>query len=712
VLQALYVLSLGIAAGICGAFGRRVVAEQGFAPDFDTGMLVAGAIALAYLCVELLYMGLVRLLKPSHSPLHIIGEGLSQSSAVVMLPYLLDWQVNWPHPLMARVDMLIYPAVFAALHLTFKIVSFFSALQAPSPGRVLAALWLGAAILCGSGTAAALRQWQHALVAARAAELAAREDFRVGETYSEGRRITEGGIFTLDVRERGPNGISLRWSNDPENERPLDTAYLILQPDTAEVAAWQEELVLEPDTWVTFQIGPDQLPEGVEEISLQWYRTEQPDWLLRSGVRPPVESELSLVMGGPDYPAPRGTLDIPNVVLVLFEGLGAEHLHVLGYQRETSAHLDRFAARSYSYQSAYTPAPEVAATAMTLFTGLNPLQHGYLGGRQGNLPEDVKTLAEVFRAAGYSTAAFTEGESATESDLTYGSGFERGFMFFNPAFPSVTTGAVNRPGTQQSIPRSVSVTLEKAAAWIEEHQGEKFFVFIRLRELRRPLQLQRYGRGFIHDLGNAIPIDVHDTAILNVDQAWGVFLDRLDATRDGTSTAIAVTSAYGLDFSEPGRGSWRRGGAGVPRMTETSLWVPLFLSVPYELGQRVRRPVALEDVGPTLLDIAELAFPHAPVGQSLLGPAREHPPVSLAEDPVVLSLRQDNWRFTWQSGHAPFTLEKVGEQGVLEFIDIPRYLENTWQSDNLKLEPQLARVLRDYLWDYLKIYSPAAAPAN
>ena len=42
---------------------------------------------------------------------------------------------------------------------------------------------------------------------------------------------------------------------------------------------------------------------------------------------------------------------------------------------------------------------------------------------------------------------------------------------------------------------------------------------------------------------------------------------------------VVVTSLYGLDFTEPDRGAWRRGAAGRPSLREPSLRVPLLMRI-------------------------------------------------------------------------------------------------------------------------------------
>jgi hypothetical protein len=79
-------------------------------------------------------------------------------------------------------------------------------------------------------------------------------------------------------------------------------------------------------------------------------------------------------------------------------------------------------------------------------------------------------------------------------------------------------------------------------------------------------------------------------------------------------------------------------------------------------------------------------------------------------NPVALSVRAGRWRFAWQSGLDPFTLRSVGTEAVLEFVDVPLFLNGRTIQNNLGKEPELAQQLRQSLSDYLKKDRAAVLP--
>ena len=94
----------------------------------------------------------------------------------------------------------------------------------------------------------------------------------------------------------------------------------------------------------------------------------------------------------------------PNILLFAIDSLLADHMSLYGYHRLTTPHMDRFAQggtvfeKTYSAHIPTTPAYSSMLTGRDCFgTGVVALRH------QGDLPDDVPTLAEICRKNGYNT---------------------------------------------------------------------------------------------------------------------------------------------------------------------------------------------------------------------------------------------------------------------------------------------------------------------
>src|SRR6185437_6098081 len=96
----------------------------------------------------------------------------------------------------------------------------------------------------------------------------------------------------------------------------------------------------------------------------------------------------------------------PNVLLITLDTTRADRLGCYGYAPALTPTLDALAARGVLFERAYTPAPLTLPSHASIMTGLYPPGHGLVTNGRGRLDENISTLAEIFRDAGYDTGAF------------------------------------------------------------------------------------------------------------------------------------------------------------------------------------------------------------------------------------------------------------------------------------------------------------------
>ena len=127
----------------------------------------------------------------------------------------------------------------------------------------------------------------------------------------------------------------------------------------------------------------------------------------------------------------------PNVALIVVDTLRADRLPFLGCPRNTAPFLDELAQRSLVFESAWSPSSWTLPATVSVLTSVHPFQHGVtdLVGLElepgedpvpiNCIPDEVETLAEAMRAAGYRTFGIV-------SNILVGRevGFDRGFDRF------------------------------------------------------------------------------------------------------------------------------------------------------------------------------------------------------------------------------------------------------------------------------------------
>ena len=706
-----YLVSLGLAGGLVGVWARRMLAAAGLISGFHSGLMTVTAVALAYAGLELVFMALVRLLKPTSSPLPLVCDMVAQAAALLLLPYLLHINVPWPAAVLHKYEPLVYFAAFAVPHVFLKLVVFFGALQSRPASPLPALGYFAAAAATLFGAFAAQQQLAAAALRNTTVPAGPESAVRASSTWTQARDLREGLAAHLPLT--GPHGMGdlVLFLSQPEDDPVrLDTAFMTLAFSGDKSVPFEGQATLADGQWTEFRVPADALPQKYDAVDVLWGARPGQEWLAKAGLRPVTATDRRLAVSGPWFVDRPNAAKKKSVLVIALDGLRAENMSLYGYSRETTPALKARAASMSVFGQAYTPAPETPAACMSLLTGVNPLRHGYF---EGHVPapdsKPAVTLADTLLAAGYSTAAFTDGRGVDGEDLVQGSGFERGFLLFDDAAPMDAPPPV--PGSSappKALPGSAAVTLGKAGDWIEAHPGDPWFVFVRLRELRAPQRLDRYGEGFLGKGRTANTLDLYDTVLLDLDRRLDAFLERLNALPGGKDAVVVVTSTWGPDFAAPG-GVMQKGVL-QSGLTEAALRVPLLFRIPGQAGRDRKVPATLCDVVPTVLSLCGRAAPTGLDGVDLARQSEFRDSVSMRGNPVALSVRAGRWRFAWQSGLDPFTLHSVGTEGVLEFTDVPLLHNSRTAQNNLGKEPELARQLRQSLADYLEKSRAAAAP--
>jgi arylsulfatase A-like enzyme len=234
-----------------------------------------------------------------------------------------------------------------------------------------------------------------------------------------------------------------------------------------------------------------------------------------------------------------------------------------------------------------------------MLTGLEPCAHG-VRDLHGALAPERETLAEALRAAGWTTAAFTE-----DAYLVAGNGFDRGFDVYRE----------NR-SEESASPGFAAETFADATAWLGEHASEPFFLFVHTYQVHEPYTPPRGYKVLFPDGDQG---DEHQRALADyerevryTDDLLGGVLDALEAGGLAERTILVVTSDHGEGFAEH---FWSGHGFDLH---DEALLVPLLVRAPglVPAGRVVEEEVGLVDLTPTLLDLVGVPAPPDVQGRS------------------------------------------------------------------------------------------------
>jgi arylsulfatase A-like enzyme len=355
----------------------------------------------------------------------------------------------------------------------------------------------------------------------------------------------------------------------------------------------------------------------------------------------------------PRLPLAAGVTGRP-VILVSLDTLRADRVGFLGGARRLTPRLDELALEGAVFEQAQSAAPWTLPSHASVFTSLLPYDHGCRWDHDAMRPRHV-TLAERFWNAGYRTAAFTGGGYVSAKF-----GFDHGFDVYE-----------DHDEIREGGPE---VILAAALRWVREHRNEPFFLFLHSYEIHAPLRRgdladpRDAGRlpdiigGRLIDAMNAGQLvltpgerryvaDYYDGGVAHADETIGGFLEAL--RREGVldRAILMVISDHGEELWEryPNRGP----GHGHTLYQELQhvpwmVWAPGLVPA----GRRVREPVTLLDLSPTLQELTGLPADASQAGVSLadallhgIEPARREIVMESVEfGPERFAMREGNYK--------------------------------------------------------------------
>jgi arylsulfatase A-like enzyme len=293
---------------------------------------------------------------------------------------------------------------------------------------------------------------------------------------------------------------------------------------------------------------------------------------------------------------------------VVLDTTRADAVSAYGEVRGTTPTLDGLARTGLLYTHAYSNANWTLPSHASLFTGLLPSEHGV---RYGNdvLADGITTLADVLRARGYDTVAFSENPWLGASTRT-----DRGFDSFSSKLTKDISEAFGDWLAARSDDRPFFVFLNVMDAhWPYDVRATNAFLPEGVTR-ERALSVARSSPMFcIHQRGDPESDILHALYLGDVqaaDAKLGRILGRLD--RVTGPLIVVVTSDHGEYFGE--RGLLEHGlGLGTP-----VLHVPLVIhGLPRSSGLVIDTPVQLLDLMPSILGWAGAPVPAGLQGHRL-----------------------------------------------------------------------------------------------
>ena len=237
----------------------------------------------------------------------------------------------------------------------------------------------------------------------------------------------------------------------------------------------------------------------------------------------------------------------PNVIVYVIDCLRADHVGAYGYELPTTPELDALATDSVVFEDLASCAPWTKPSTACLFTSLLPIYHQERTVDDA-LSQERTTLAEAFRGAGYTTAAWVANPVIDPRVFFFNQGFDRWADL--RSFEERTT----RTHANALEPDAADITAG-VLPWLEEHRHDTFLLYLHSLDLHYEYRARPpFDEVFVSEGSTGLERDreLYDNELAYNDRELGKLIARLKELDLYDNTAIIVTADHGEEFGEHG----------------------------------------------------------------------------------------------------------------------------------------------------------------
>lgn len=321
----------------------------------------------------------------------------------------------------------------------------------------------------------------------------------------------------------------------------------------------------------------------------------------------------------------------PNVVIIVSDDQGWGDLSIHGNTNLNTPNIDGLARGGASFTNFYV-SPVCSPTRAELLTGRYHPRGGVHSTSAGGerLDLDEQTLAEVFRSAGYSTAAYGKWHNGMQYPYHPNArGFDDFYGFCSGHWGEYFDALLEHNGKPVRGEGFIADDLtNKAIAFMEENRDTAFLLYLPYNTPHSPMQVPDRWWDRVRDReislrhGEEEDVDFTRAALAmceNIDWNVGRVLDKLRDLRLEENTIV-------LYMSDNGPNSWRWNGGMKGRKGSTDeggVHSPLFIQWKGTIdpGKQIFQITGAIDLLPTLADLVGIDYaPKKPLDGISLGP--------------------------------------------------------------------------------------------
>lgn len=332
-----------------------------------------------------------------------------------------------------------------------------------------------------------------------------------------------------------------------------------------------------------------------------------------------------------------------NLILISLDTVRAD----IAYSGKFT-NIKRLRNSGVTFLNTISSSPFTPASHATIFTGLQPYNHGIRHLFKEGMKKNVKTLAEILKDKGYKTGAIT---SCPGMNKWYG--FSKGFDEYDDEIPKLEDGSdplktVDVKKRGMAFKRADLVT-KRAKAWIQKNGHLPFFLFAHFFDAHWPYNAPEQFAGN----------NPYEEEVAYADHYLGQLLDFLQEQNLLKNTTIVCVSDHGEDLEglyPNDKGGKKLGhpeefGHGCLLYDQTQKVILIINDNSFPKNINFNEQVRLVDVFPTVLDLLKIKFQKSVDGLSLVPlvikgkPAYDTPAYSETFYPEEQALSSGKYKF-------------------------------------------------------------------
>ncbi|MDO1450795.1 arylsulfatase [Rhodocytophaga aerolata] len=324
--------------------------------------------------------------------------------------------------------------------------------------------------------------------------------------------------------------------------------------------------------------------------------------------------------GGRKRIAHEATIQQPNIIILMSDDQGWGDLSLSGNKNLQTPNIDLLATKGVQFTQFYV-SPVCSPTRAEFLTGRYHPRCGVYstseGGERINL--DETTIAQIFKKAGYATAAFGKWHNGMQYPYhPNGRGFDEFYGFCSGHWGNYFSPLLEHNGKLVKGNGFIADDLtEKAISFIEGNKNKPFFLYVPYNTPHSPMQVpDRWWNAFKDkplkmraDDPEAEDTDFTRAALAmceNLDWNVGRILSKLKEVNLEQNTIVVYLSDNG-----PNGWRWNGGMKGRKGSTdEGGIRSPLIIRWPAAIkaGTQIEQIAAAIDLFPTLADLAGIPY--------------------------------------------------------------------------------------------------------